>query len=69
MVEIEHRPERGDPLRTGTGTHGTSWHSSMVLWTELAILGMAVLLSWPMGIQAHLAIQATVLMIAGAAGV
>jgi fatty acid desaturase len=36
---------------------------------ELAILGMAALLSWPMGIQADLAIQATTLMIAGAAGV
>jgi hypothetical protein len=43
--------------------------SRAVVGTELAILGMAALLSGPMGIQALLVIQATVLMIAGAAGV
>ncbi len=40
-----------------------------VLWTNLAILAMAVLLSWQVGVQAYLVIQATVLMIAGSVGV
>jgi acyl-lipid omega-6 desaturase (Delta-12 desaturase) len=42
---------------------------SNVFWTSMAILGMAVLLSWQLGIQAYLVIQATVLMIAGSVGV
>jgi acyl-lipid omega-6 desaturase (Delta-12 desaturase) len=40
-----------------------------VFWTNLAVLGMAALLSWLMGIQAYLVIQAAVLMIAGSVGV
>ena len=40
-----------------------------VFWTNLAILGMAALLSWQMGIRAYLAIQVMVLMIAGSVGV
>ncbi len=40
-----------------------------VLWTNLAILGMAALLSWLMGLKAYLVIQVTVLMIAGSVGV
>jgi omega-6 fatty acid desaturase (delta-12 desaturase) len=40
-----------------------------VLWTNLAILGMAALLTWLMGLQVYLVIQATVLMIAGSVGV
>ena len=40
-----------------------------VFGTNLAILGMAALLSWQMGIQAYLVIQAMILMIAGTVGV
>jgi omega-6 fatty acid desaturase (delta-12 desaturase) len=40
-----------------------------VLWTNLAILVMAALLTWLMGVKAYLAIQTTVLMIAGSVGV
>ena len=40
-----------------------------VLWTNLAILGIAALLAWWMGLQAYLAIQATILAIAGSVGV
>ncbi len=40
-----------------------------VFWTNLAIVGMAALLSWQMGLQAYLMIQGTVLMIAGSVGV
>jgi omega-6 fatty acid desaturase (delta-12 desaturase) len=40
-----------------------------VLWTNLAILGVATLLTWFMGIEAYLVIQVTVLMIAGSVGV
>ncbi len=40
-----------------------------VFGTNLAILGMAALLSWQMGIQAYLLIQVTVLVIAGTVGV
>jgi len=40
-----------------------------VFWTNLAILGMAVLLSWLLGFKAYLMIQGTVLMIAGSVGV
>ncbi len=40
-----------------------------VSWTNLAILGMAALLGWLLGIKAYLMIQVTVLMIAGAVGV
>jgi len=40
-----------------------------LLYTNLAILGMAVLLSWLLGIKAYLMIQVTVLMIAGSVGV
>ncbi len=40
-----------------------------VFWTNVALLGMAALLSWQMGLQAYLAIQVTVLMIAGSVGV
>jgi omega-6 fatty acid desaturase (delta-12 desaturase) len=42
---------------------------SNVWWTNLAILGMAALLTWLMGLQAYLVIQVTVLMIAGSVGV
>lgn len=40
-----------------------------VFGTNLAILGMAASISWPLGIQAYLVIQLTVLMIAGSVGV
>jgi len=40
-----------------------------VLWTNLAILGVASLLTWLMGLKAYLVIQVTVLMIAGSVGV
>ena len=40
-----------------------------VFCTNLAILGMAALLGWLLGIKAYLMIQLTVLMIAGAVGV
>jgi len=40
-----------------------------VLWTNLAIFGMAALLAWLMGLKAYLVIQVTVLMIAGSVGV
>jgi acyl-lipid omega-6 desaturase (Delta-12 desaturase) len=39
------------------------------LWANLAILGMAALLTWLMGLQAYLVIQVTVLMMAGSVGV
>ena len=40
-----------------------------VFGTNLAILGMAALLSWQMGIQAYLMIQVSVLVISGTVGV
>jgi omega-6 fatty acid desaturase (delta-12 desaturase) len=40
-----------------------------VLWTNLAILAMAALLGWLLGIKTYLAIQLMVLMIAGSVGV
>jgi omega-6 fatty acid desaturase (delta-12 desaturase) len=40
-----------------------------VFWTNLAILGMAAGLSGLLGIEAYLAIQLTILMIAGSVGV
>ena len=40
-----------------------------VLWTNLAILGMAALLTWLMGLKTYLVIQVSVLMIAGSVGV
>ncbi len=40
-----------------------------VFGTNLAILGMAALLGWLLGIKAYLTIQVTVLIIAGAVGV
>jgi omega-6 fatty acid desaturase (delta-12 desaturase) len=42
---------------------------SNVFWTNLAILGMATLLSWLMGLRGYLVIQGTILMIAGSVGV
>lgn len=42
---------------------------SNVWWTNLAILGMAALLSWLLGLRAYLVMQATVLMISGSVGV
>jgi omega-6 fatty acid desaturase (delta-12 desaturase) len=40
-----------------------------VLWTNLAILGMAAGLSWAFGWKAYLLIQLAVVMVAGSAGV
>ncbi len=40
-----------------------------VLWTNLAILGMAAGLSWILGLKAYLLIQLTVMAVAGSAGV
>lgn len=40
-----------------------------VLWTNLAILGMAAMLGWLLGIKAYLMIQVMVLVIAGSVGV
>jgi omega-6 fatty acid desaturase (delta-12 desaturase) len=40
-----------------------------VYWTNLAVLGIAVGLSWIFGIQAYLLLQSTALMVAGSAGV
>lgn len=40
-----------------------------VYWTNLAILGMAAVLSWILGVKAYLLIQLTVMAIAGSAGV
>ncbi len=40
-----------------------------VYWTNLAILGLAVGMSWAFGIKAYLLIQLTVIAVAGSAGV
>lgn len=40
-----------------------------VWWMNLAILGMAVMLSWVLGLKAYLLIQLTVMMVAGGAGI
>jgi omega-6 fatty acid desaturase (delta-12 desaturase) len=40
-----------------------------VMWTNLAILGMATALSWLFGLVPYLLIQLTVMMVGGAAGV
>ena len=40
-----------------------------VYWTNLAVLGMAVVLSMIFGVKAYLAIQLTIMMVAGSTGV